>query len=606
MRLDRSSQGLPMSKVQRRTLATACHRRHREPGDVLMTTATAAQCCTRIGVGFDTARYAHHVTFLHADLQAAGKPFYFSETAQGYQQLEQAFQQVAQRHPEAHFHIRIDAAGQYAANLEAFLRRLPYATTISVGEPARNRKYREAIYPKRKADPVDSLAMARFALHEHPPATAELPPAMQALREIASRLESQTRQSTRLTNQLHNLLARVFPELALLAKNLQAQWVVLLLEKYPTAEHVARAQLRSLTAIPHLTADKAQALQAAARASVASFRGPLAQQLVTNLVRSLRQSQAAEKELHDLLVQQYLALPQSNLINTITGIGDATAAILTAKILDINRFATPEKLDNYFGVFPEEDSSGTDKQGRPKAPGQLVMSRKGNDLVRKYLWLAAGTACQHNPAVRALYHRLAARGISGGVAIGHCMRKLLHLVFAVWKTGKPFNPDHYPWENPPARPGNAEKAAGHSQGTGPAEKVVTAATATVAAGAPPVKQPTQAPAPRTAPVDFAALRQRVTMEQVLHHIGILGELRGSGPQRRGRCPIHAQPGDRRRTFSVNLQKNVFQCFDPECNAHGNVLDFWAALRGLPLVQAARQLADTFDVCNAPDTEKRNP
>ena len=180
-----------------------------------MSTATAANGCTRIGVGFDTARYAHHATLLRPDLQLACKPFHFTETAQGYQQLEQAFQQLSQRCPENHFHIRIDAAGQYAANLEAFLRRLPYAKTISVGEPARNRKYREAIYPKRKADPVESLAMARFALTEHPPATAELAPPMQALHEIASRLESQTRQCTRLTNQLHNLLARVFPELAL-------------------------------------------------------------------------------------------------------------------------------------------------------------------------------------------------------------------------------------------------------------------------------------------------------------------------------------------------------------------------------------------------------
>jgi transposase len=570
-----------------------------------MTTATAAQGCTRIGVGFDTARYAHHVTFLHADLQLAGKPFYVHETAAGYQDLEQAFQQLAQRHPQVHFHIRIDAAGQYAANLEAFLRRLPYAKTISTGEPARNRKYREAVYPKRKADPVDSLAMARFALNEHPPATPELPPALQALREIASRLESQTRQSTRLTNQLHNLLARVFPELALTAKNLQAQWVLRLLEKYPTAEHVARAQLRSLLAIPHLTEDKARALQAAARTSVASFRGPCAQQLVTNLVRSLRQSQAAEEELQEMLVQQYLALPQANRINTIPGIGDATAAILTAKILDIDRFARPEQLDNYFGVFPEEDSSGTDKEGRPKVPGKLVMSRKGNDLVRKYLWLAAGTACQHNPAVRALYRRLAARGITGGVAMGHCMRKLLHLVFAVWKTGKPFNPDHYPWANPPGPPATKEEAAGHSQGTGPVERVVTAATATVAAAAAPVKAPSQPPPP-PAPLHFAALRQQLSMEQILQHLGILGELRGSGPQRRGRCPIHAQPGDRCRTFSVNLKKNVFQCFYPECNAHGNVLDFWAALRGLPLVEAARDLATTFHVGNDPETEKRNP
>jgi transposase len=579
-----------------------------------MTTATAAPSGTAIGVGLDTARYAHHVTFLHADLQSAGKPFHFPETAEGYQKLQQAFEHLAQRHADVHFHIRIDAAGQYAANLEVFLRGLAYAKTLSIGEPARNRKYREAVCPKRKADPVDSLAMARFALNEKPLATPTVSSALLGLREIAGRLEAQTRQSTRLTNQLHNLLARVFPELALIAKDLQARWVLLLLDKYPTADQVARAQLQSLTAIPHLTEDKAQQLQTAAAASVATLRGPLAKQLVSHHVRSLRHSQEAEADLKKLLVDQYGALPQSNLLNTIIGIGDATAAVLTAKIVDIDRFATPGQLVNYFGIFPEEDSSGTDKDGQPKTSGTMVMSRKGNDLVRKYLWLAASTACQHNPAVRALYHRLAARGIQGGRAIGHCMRKLLHLVFAVWKTGKAFNADHYPWERPPT-PAAQKAAAGHKQGTSPAEKVVTAATATVNAVPSTVKEPSsstaQEPKPATAtadngPIDFAAVRARVSMEQVLSHIGVLDKLRGSGAQRRGCCPIHAQPGDRRRTFSVNLKKNVFQCFDPQCNAHGNVLDFWAALRGLPVVEAARQLDATFHPSLSPDTEKRNP
>jgi hypothetical protein len=70
---------------------------------------------------------------------------------------------------------------------------------------------------------------------------------------------------------------------------------------------------------------------------------------------------------------------------TITGIGEATAAALVAKIVDINRFATPNHLVSYFGVFPEESSSGVDKRGRPLPPGTLIMSPKGNDLVRFYL-----------------------------------------------------------------------------------------------------------------------------------------------------------------------------------------------------------------------------
>jgi hypothetical protein len=222
------------------------------------------------------------------------------------------------------------------------------------------------------------------------------------------------------------------------------------------------------------------------------------------------------------------------------------------------------------------------------------MSRKGNDLVRKYLWLAAGSACQHNPAVRALYRRLTARGAAGGVALGHCMRKLLALVFAIWKSGKPFDPKHYPWESAPRQ----EEAAGHSQGTSPAEKVVTAAAVTVSDAATTVKAPATA-----ATIDFAALRAQVGFEQVLAQAGLLDTLRGSGPQRRGHCPLHARQGERGRTFSVNLRQGVFQCFASQCGAHGDVLDFWAALRGLSLRDAALDLAARHGADT--DTEKRN-
>ena len=76
----------------------------------------------------------------------------------------------------------------------------------------------------------------------------------------------------------------------------------------------------------------------------------------------------------------------------------------------------------------------------------MCMSPKGNDLVRRYLWNAARVGIRFNPALRALYARLKAKGKRGDVAIGHCMRKLLHLVFAVWKTNRPFDENYFPWE----------------------------------------------------------------------------------------------------------------------------------------------------------------
>jgi len=566
-----------------------------------------------VGVGFDTSRYGHHVTFLREDLQPACPPCEFAESRQGYERLLRLFDNVQQGLAAVHFHIRIDAAGQYATNLETFLHALPFPKTISVGEPARNQSYRKALFPKRKADPVESLCAARFALLEKPkPSPATAAPFHQ-LREVVQRLEGQCRQSTRLTNQLHNLLARVFPELGLVVADFQAHWVLQLLHRYPTPAQLARARLSSLTALPHLSEDKARQLQAVAADTVASFRGEVAEALVQQLVGQLRDSLAAEAKLHELMTTAYQALPAPNHISSIPGIGAATAAVLTAKMVHCDRFATPDHVVAYFGIFPEENASGIDREGHAKPGRHTHMSRKGNDLVRKYLWNAAKAAIRFNPAARALYKRLRARGTRGDVALGHCMRKLLHLVFAVWKTGKPFDPGHYPWEaGKAASPQANEKAAGHNQGGSPESSVVTAAAAKVTGQAAPDKAAVPAPSPAVTPetggIDYAALRDQISMEQVLAQLGCLTRLKGSGAQRRGPCPIHGTTDTRHRCFSVNLGKKVFHCFHPGCGAHGNVLDLWAAARHLPLYEAARDLAATFQVplVFLSGTGKRNP
>jgi transposase len=554
-----------------------------------------------IGVGFDTSRYGHHVTFLRPDLQPACRAFEFPESRVGYERVRQQLQQLYDRAGQVHFHIRLDAAGQYAANLEAFLRDLPFPRTLTVGEPARNAHYRKAVSPKRKADPVESHCAARFALLEQPPAAAACPAPFVALRALGQRLHAQVRHATRLTNQLHNLLARVFPELALVVPDVQAGFVLELLKRYPTPAQLVRARLASLTAIPHLAEDMARRLQTLAAATVGSFQGDVAAALVRQLVEQLRVSAAAEKQLLTRLTDAYRQLPQTNYLDTIPGIGVATAAVLSAKIVAIERFATAAHLVSYFGIFPEENTSGVGKDGLAKRGRGLTMSRKGNDLVRAYLWNAARTAILHNPAVRPLYGRLRARGCRGDVALGHCMRKLLHLVFAVWRSGKPFDPQHYPWDAAAAAPASTnEKTAGHTPDVGPARSVVTAVESNVPlpnpdsqSKDPPPGQP--GPAAVGGRIDFAALRDQVSMEHVLAHLDCLARLKGSGPQRRGPCPIHAAHDPRNRSFSVHLGKKVFQCFHPPCAAHGNVLDLWAAVRRLPLHQAAQDLALTLHI-----------
>jgi transposase len=337
-----------------------------------------------------------------------------------------------------------------------------------------NKDYQKAHFPERTTDDTESQAMARFAVVEQPKATPASPAAMDLLREVAGRLQAQVKQSTQAINRLHNLLARVFPELAALTKDLATGWVLQLLDKYPTAPRIAQARLGSLVKIPYLPRDKAKAIHEAAQQSVGSLQGALAETLVREMVAQLRHCQATENKLRQLLLSAHAELPPSGHVHlaSIPGIGAATAAVLTAKIVSIDRFETAEDLVGYFGIFPQEASSGVDPHGQPLLPSTMHMSHKGNDLVRAYLYNAAFSAIQHNPAVRALYRRLRAKGKRSDVALGHCMRKLLHLVFAVWKTNKPFDPQHFPWESEKtaadadrtAAPRSAhDKAVGHKR-----------------------------------------------------------------------------------------------------------------------------------------------
>jgi transposase len=470
--------------------------------------------------------------------------------------------------------------------------------------------------------------MARFAVVELPAATAPVAPALILLREVAGRLQAKVKQSTQAINRLHNLLARVFPELANLTDDLSAAWVLRLLDKYPTAQRIAQARLATLQNIPYLAPELAEQLHLVARQSVACLAGDVAETLVRDLVAQVRQTQRAEEQLRRLLSDAYTALPASAHLQVVTvpGIGVATAAVLIAQTVDIHRFRTPEHFVGYFGVFPEENTSGVDKLGNPVPPGTLRMSPKGNDLVRSYLWNAARAAIVHNPAVGALYRRLKAKGKRGDVALGQCMRKLLHLVYAVWKTNRPFDEQHGAGQTPSAAgnepapagpatssPGTApndtppatsagsataatanETAVGHKRDL-PAIEVVTTATPSVAPAPRPVQPAPAAHRCGRPKVDFAFLREQVTMEQVLRQLGVLERLRGRGLQRRGPCPIHGQAGDTQPTFSAHLGKHVFQCFQADCRAQGNVLDLWAAVHQLPLYEAALHLAGTFQL-----------
>jgi transposase len=127
---------------------------------------------------------------------------------------------------------------------------------------------------------------------------------------------------------------------------------------------------------------------------------------------------------------------RKDLLTSIPGIADVTAARLLAEIPPLERFDGAPQLAAYAGLTPREHQSGATVFRR----GHLT--KTGNAHLRHALYMPALVAMRWNPIIQAFVTRLQQRGKSKMTIVGAVMRKLLHIVYGVLKSGEPFDPNY--------------------------------------------------------------------------------------------------------------------------------------------------------------------
>jgi transposase len=120
------------------------------------------------------------------------------------------------------------------------------------------------------------------------------------------------------------------------------------------------------------------------------------------------------------------------LLRSIPGVGVTTAATLVAFIGDINRFATPEKLVAFIGMDSRVFQSGTSVHGKG------YISKRGNKYLRRVLFNAAFIARRYNSQLKEYHELKLSEGKHYFSALCAVERKLIHLIYAVWKRGTPY------------------------------------------------------------------------------------------------------------------------------------------------------------------------
>ncbi len=198
---------------------------------------------------------------------------------------------------------------------------------------------------------------------------------------------------------------------------------------YPFCETVETIKLKTL-------------VRQRARFSMLRHRTKMKDEEVVNRERYLNvKITALDKELYDFLDEKIRGLDAQlrtygsatqKLLQSIPGVGPQTAMTCLSEIQKINRFSNEQKLTAWLGLDPRVHQSGTSINGKG------YITKRGNKLLRTRLFNAASVAVLHENMFQKFFLQKRSEGKAYRVALCAVMRKMVHVIYAVWTRGTPF------------------------------------------------------------------------------------------------------------------------------------------------------------------------
>lgn len=114
-----------------------------------------------------------------------------------------------------------------------------------------------------------------------------------------------------------------------------------------------------------------------------------------------------------------------------------TAVTVLAETNGFELIRNKRQLTSYAGLDVKEKQSGTSVKGKPR------ISKKGNRYLRKAMYLPALAAIRCDQRFKSVFARLVAKhGIKMKAAIA-VQRKLLEMIFIIYRTNKPYEKDYF-------------------------------------------------------------------------------------------------------------------------------------------------------------------
>lgn len=334
--------------------------------------------------------------------------------------------------------VALESTGPYHINLLSFLSANDIKSALI--NPSLIKRFSNSISLRNtKTDSIDATIIAKFICKNIDNIDYFTAHNIEDITALARLREQIAQEIAKVKTSLKQHLAIVFPEFPI-QFNPFTETALNILKNFPTPKNILSAGPEKIQAViddmkaKHTAQINPHSLVDLAKNSIGQSSDIWATVIkydVEMLIFLNDKLEKISKEFIDKINKH--KKDEMEIIKSIKGIGDNTAAHFLVEIRDIKRFENRNKLSAYAGIDPSIKQSGSSINSKGK------ISKKGSKSLRRTLYLMASGVMKFNDYFRAYYLKKRQEGMKHRKAMIALCNKLIRTLFALLSKKEMFN-----------------------------------------------------------------------------------------------------------------------------------------------------------------------
>ena len=385
-----------------------------------------------IYVGIDIAKTNHYASIVNYSTgEVIESPFLVTNNKQGFDLL---YSKIKDFNKDKIL-IGLESIAHYGNNLIFYFHEKQFK--LGIINPIQTAALRKSRVRKVKNDKVDSMLICEALSLGYYNLLSNYYIELLEIKSLCRFRKELKDKSSNAKIQLKTYVDQLFPELNNFFKdNIDIKTVHELLKLYQSPLDISKINLTKLSNLLIKNSrgkyDKNRAIELKKLAS--NSVGINNNALCIQIKMTIELIELLESQIKDIEKQVCDFIKKSdNVITSIPGIADMTAAIIISEIGDINRFSNPGQVLAFAGLDPSVKQSGTFNASSTR------MSKRGSSLLRYALILAANNVQLNTKTFNNYYNTKRLQGKLHYNALGHCAGKLVRTIFYMLKRNVTFN-----------------------------------------------------------------------------------------------------------------------------------------------------------------------